>query len=144
MDEVGRLKEANGRYEFSFDELNLVVRGSQVEWVLEAATEIIREVAKMDLAGRMDELHALIEMGEADTIDLDIVEEDTKSRFELMPQCFVTMGDTDYRWTAPEGRGDPEGGAARQLFERLVDMSLTRNDTFLKNVDGAFDRSPKE
>ncbi|MEM9046941.1 MAG: hypothetical protein AAGC81_19860 [Pseudomonadota bacterium] len=145
MDEIGRLKKANGRYEFSFDELDLVVRGAQAEWVLEAATEIIMQANFADMEGQISELETLMEMGEADEIDLDILKDQHQSRFERMPQCVVSMGDMDYRWIAPEGRDKSEDSPeSRQSMERLIDQSATRNNTFLSNVDGAFDRAPNE
>lgn len=145
MDDIGRLTKANGRYEFSFEELNLVVRGAHAEWVLEAATEIIKEVVQAEVEGQTSEIEALMEFGEADEIELDIALQDHKARFEVMPQCMVSMGDMDYRWIAPEGRKGAEGAPdSRQVMERLVDQSLTRNDTFLKNVDGAYDKAPNE
>lgn len=145
MDDIGRLRKANGRYEFSFDELNLVVRGAHAEWVLEAATEIITKAHLANMEGQISEIEALMEMGEAEEIELDILKDEQKSRFERMPQCVVSMGDMDYRWVAPDGRKNDEGQPdSRQSMERLIDQSATRSDTFLENVDGAFDRAPNE
>lgn len=145
MDDIGRLTKANGRYEFSLEELNLVVRGSHAEWVLEAATEIIKQTTRVNLDGQISEIETLMEMGEADEIDLDILKDEKAERFERMPQCVVTMGDQDYRWVAPEGREAAEDGPdSRQMLERLIDQSKTRSDSFLNNVDGAFDRAPNE
>lgn len=145
MDDIGRLIKADGRYEFSFDELNLVVRGAHAEWVLEAAIEIIKETALAEIEGKANEIEALMEFGEADEMDLDILKHDQQARFEIMPQCLVSMGNMDYRWIAPEGRAkDGQAPNTRQVMERLVDQSLSRNDTFLQNVDGAFDRPPNE
>ncbi|MGD1924480.1 MAG: hypothetical protein ACFB03_09845 [Paracoccaceae bacterium] len=145
MDDIGRLKKANGRYEFSFDELNLVVRGAHAEWVLEAATEIITQANQADMEGQISEIEALMEMGEADEIDLDILKDEHQSRFERMPQCVVSMGDMDYRWIAPEGREvSDDNPASRNSMERLIDQSATRNDTFQQNVDGAYDRAPND
>ena len=145
MDDIGRLSKANGRYEFSFDELDLVVRGAHAEWVLEAASEIIKEVAQADMEGQKSEIEALIEFGEAEEIDMDIMMDDHKKRLEVMPQCIVSMGTMDYRWIAPEGRKtEGEEPPSRHVMERLIDQSLTRNDTFLQNVDGAYDKAPNE
>lgn len=144
MNDIGRLKLANGRYEFSFDELDLVVRGAHAEWVLEAASEIITHTARADLEGQLLEVETLVEMGEADEIELDIAKSDASARFDRLPQCTVTMGAMDYRWMSPDGRAGTDDQDVRQVMERLVDQSKTRSDSFLKNVDGAYDRSPTE
>ncbi len=144
MDDIGRLTRANGRYEFTFGELDLVVRGAHAEWVLEAATEIIARTARAEADGKLMELETLHDLGETDEIELEIVKQDAQDRFEQIPQCLVSLGTMDYRWISPAGRprtADPE---LRQSMERVFDQSKTRTDSFLANVDGAFDRPPHE
>ncbi len=136
METIGYLKEVGGRFEFHFDKLGLVVRGNFAEWVLAAAAEIIRDTAKLDADSRIDELQALIEFGEASEIELDAAKFDIQARFEVLPQCVVTMGTMDYRWADEEARKKLMNEFDGHTLRRLHDMSMTRNDTFLKNEDG--------
>lgn len=136
MDTLGVLKMEGGRYEFRHSELGLVVRGDYAEWVLSAAAELIDVMARRDAEGRIEELQTLCEFGEADEIEIDSAKYDMRARFEVMPQCLVTMGAVDYRWIAPEGRDKSGEDFAGNPMKRISDMSLTRNDTFLENEDG--------
>jgi len=135
MTDLGFLRKQGVHYEFHYPEHNLVVRGHYIEWVLEAAAEIITQVEKMRAEGHVDELKALAEFGEADGVELDAAVYDVNSRFDVVPQCIVSMGSMDYRWVSPTGRHD-EPPISEQVMQRLHDMSRTRGDTFLKNVDG--------
>ena len=135
MEQIGYLRERDGRYEFQYDPLNLTIRGHYAEWVLEAAAEVIAETEKLQSDGQIDELMTLCEFGEANEMELDSAKFDAKARFEIVPQCIVTMGTLDYKWKSRPGREAPESGS-HQTIERLQDMSLTRNDTFLQNEDG--------
>ena len=133
MSDLGFLKKQGSSYEFHYPEHHLVVRGAYVEWVLEAAAELIAQTEKLRTEGQLDELKTLQEMGEADAVEIDSAEFDSNARFEVIPQCVVTMGSLDYRWVAPEGRDESESGFPAK---RVHDMSRTRHDTFLKNVPG--------
>ena len=133
MSDLGFLKKQGATYEFYYPEHHLVVRGAYVEWVLEAAAELIAQTERMRADGQLEELKVLEEMGEAEPIELEAAAFDTDQRFEVVPQCVVTMGALDYRWVAPEGR-DPNDTSFP--VKRVHDMSKTRNNTFLKNVDG--------
>lgn len=128
MEELGNLKKHAGRYEFSFPELDLTVRGPYVEWVLEAAAEILAKTEKMRAEGNLDELEMLKEFGEATDVDVDAAKFAANARFEALPQCVVSLGSLDYRWVATAKREDDEAP-----MERIVDMSLTRNDSFLRD-----------
>lgn len=134
MEQIGFLREHDGRYEFHYDALNLTIRGHYAEWVLEAAAEVISQTERLQADGQIEELATLCEFGEANELELDSAKFDAKSRFEVIPQCVVTMGTLDYKWTALPGR-DAETDA-NQPIKRIQDMSLTRNDSFLKNEDG--------
>lgn len=133
MDDIGFLRKSDERYEFCFPELSLVVRGNYVEWVLEAAAEIISRAEKLRSDGRIDELETLAEFGEADEIEIDSAKFDSNARFEAMPQCVVSMGSMDYHWVSRDGR---ESANDHLGMRRIHDMSRTRNDTFLANEDG--------
>ncbi|MEM6487444.1 MAG: hypothetical protein AAF677_04110 [Pseudomonadota bacterium] len=106
MEQAGTLQRRGGRYEFSFEELKLTVRGAHPEWVLTAAAEIIADTEKLRLQGKLDELSMLVEMGEADEMDVDDANYAVEGRFQALPQCSVVLGDTDYRWVSRQGR-DP-------------------------------------
>ncbi len=125
---IGSLTKSSGRFEFAYPELGLVVRGPYAEWVLEAAAEIVQQTEKLRSDGTIEELSMLQEFGEESAgIELDSAKYDARARFEAMPQCLVSMGDTDYRWVSRDGREDN----ANQFVERVHDMSMTRNDSFL-------------
>lgn len=136
MKQIGQLIEADGRYEFRLDQKGLIVRGDHPEWVMMAASEVLGQTERLEFESRVDELEALVEFEAATDIEVDSAKFALKERFEVIPQCIVTMGKLDYRWVAKEGRealnGDFDGRAVR----RIHDMSLTYHDTFLKNVDG--------
>lgn len=136
METYGRLTKSDGRFEFRCDEMNLVVRGDYAEWVLNAAAEMMDTLARKEMEGRLDELETLCEFGEADPVELDVVKWDMKSRFEILPQCTVTIGSIDYKWIAPEGRDKAEEDFAGHPVKRVQNMALTRNDSFLVNENG--------
>jgi hypothetical protein len=134
MNDIGFLRKNGPSFEFHYPEHALIVRGSYIEWVLEAAAEIISQTEKLKADGHLEELKALAEFGEADEVEIDSALYDANARFEVVPQCLVSMGSMDYRWISAVGRRtDPE---PEQPMQRIHDMSRTRHDTFLKNVDG--------
>lgn len=126
---VGTLTANDGRYEFSYPELNLKIQGAHAEWVLEAAAEVIRQTEKLRNDGAAEEMEMLLEFGEGSETELESLKYDINARFEAVPQCIVTMGAIDYRWVSPDGRK----GEKTKYVERIHDMSLTRNDTFLRD-----------
>lgn len=136
MERNGNLKEVNGRFEYRDDTIGLIVRGDYAEWVLAAAAEMTANAAKVEGEGRVDELATLAEFGEASSIEVDSAKLAMKSRFEIVPQCTVTMGSHDYRWVAAEAREKLPGEFDHGPVRRIHDMALTRNDTFLENEDG--------
>jgi hypothetical protein len=142
MEQIGSLKEVDGRYEFRHEPSGLVVRGDFYEWVLAAAAEVLATAAKAEDEGRVDELASLSEFGEANPIEVDSARYALKARFEMVPQCTVTMGSHDYRWVAPEARDRLPGEFDNAPFRRIHDMALTRNDTFLENEDGVDTSKP--
>ena len=135
MNEVGQLFEADGRFEFRNPEIGLVVRGDHPEWVLQAAAEVIANTAKNEAESLVEEMSSLVEFEAATEIEVDSAKYAMKQRFENIPQCMVSLGKVDYRWAAPEGRGDdaPFGG---HPMARVHDMSMTRGDSFLANENG--------
>ncbi len=134
MNELGSLRKQGDTYEFHYPAHGLIVRGNFAEWVLEAAAEIIAQTEKLTTDGQIEELKALAEFGEADEMEIDSAVYDAGARFEAVPQCTVSMGPMDYRWISPVGRRN--GDDAEPVIARIHDMSRTRNDSFLKNVDG--------
>lgn len=136
METFGQLTQVHGRYEYRCDTHNLIVRGDFAEWVLAAAAEITSKIARDELDGRLNELEALAEFGEGDPIDLDMARFEVKERFDIMPQCIVTVGRSDFRWVASEARPKLSPEFDAHPIRRLQDMALTRDDTFLKNEPG--------
>lgn len=136
MDEIGQLKEVDGRFEFRHDALGLVVRGDHPEWVLMAASEIISNTAKIEAESEVESLVALAEFEEASGIEVDSAQFAFKQRFEKIPQCIVSLGKIDYKWATPDGRKKLMSEYDGHLIRRIHDMSLTFNDTFLDNEEG--------
>ena len=129
---LATLRKFQGRYELIYPEMGLIIRGHYPEWVMEAAAEVIAEVEKRRKDGEMEEVAVLVEMGEMQPIELDSLKYEGKARFEIVPQCLVSLGDLDYRWISPAGKSDGEDHPNSRL-KRVHDMSATRNDTFLQN-----------
>jgi hypothetical protein len=136
MNEVGRLIQADGQYEFRDPSRNLIVRGGHPEWVLMAAAEVISNTAKLEAESQVEELTALLEFDAAEPIEVDSAKFSLKERFELIPQCIVSLGTMDYKWAAAEGRAKKPNEFGNQPLKRVHDMSLTRSDTFLANDPG--------
>jgi hypothetical protein len=123
-------KEGN-RYGMAFPAYNISIRGPYIEWVLLAAAEMIGKIERLKLEGTIEELELMRDFadGEDSEIQIDAARYAANNRFEVVPQCIVTMHDTDYRWVAKA-----DGGQG--MMERLLDASLTRNNTFLSNSPG--------
>ena len=136
MDDIGQMKEVDGRYEFRHEGLGLVVRGDHPEWVLMAAAEIISNTAKIESEAELESLAALAEFGEASGIEVDSAKFEFKKRFETIPQCIVSLGKIDYKWATAEGREKLLNEYDGHMVRRIHDMSLTFNDTFLENEEG--------
>src|SRR6056297_2225048 len=131
MEVIGKLTEENGRIEFRCEKTGLIVRGDYAEWVLSAAAEMLGTMAEKDLEGRIDELETLVEFGEATETAVSSAKWEHKARFEIVPQCSVTMGRTEYRWVAPEAEDVRAQEFDGHPFKRVHNMALTKNDSFL-------------
>ena len=133
MNEIGQLSESDGRYEFRDPTRNLIVRGEHPEWVLQAAAEVIGNTAKLEAESVVEELTALVEFEAAEQIEVDSAQYALKERFEMVPQCIVSLGKMDYKWASAEGRLKKPEEFGEQTLKRVHDMSMTRSDSFLKN-----------
>ncbi|PJI91444.1 hypothetical protein BC777_0272 [Yoonia maricola] len=142
MNEIGRLSESDGQYEFREPARSLIIRGEHPEWVLLAAAEVIGNTAKLEAESVIEELNAMVEFEAVEEIEVDSAKYAMKERFDLIPQCIVTVGKMDYKWAAPEGRAKKQEEFGNQALKRVHDMSLTRTDSFLKNENGD-DMTPK-
>ena len=136
MDDIGQMKEVDGRFEFRHDGLGLVVRGDHPEWVLMAAAEIISNTAKIESEAELESLTALAEFEEVSGIEVDSAKFAHKQRFDTIPQCIVSLGKIDYKWATAEGREKLMNEYDGHMVRRIHDMSLTFNDTFLANEEG--------
>jgi hypothetical protein len=120
---LATLRKIGSRYELSYPDYDLVVRGPFMEWVLEAAAEIIARTEKLRSDGAIEEMRMLAEMsGEDNTMEIESEKFERKARFDAVPQCLVSLGPNDYRWVQIEGRTGPD----HAYVERLYDNSLTR------------------
>lgn len=136
MNQIGQLLEADGQFEFRDPSRSLIVRGEHPEWVLMAAAEMIGNTSRLEAESLIDEMKALIEFEAAEQIEIDAANYALRERFEIVPQCIVTMGKIDYKWAAPEGREQKTVEYGNQPVKRVHDMSLTRSNSFLSNEDG--------
>jgi hypothetical protein len=130
-DAIACLSKDGRRFELTFPEYGLTVRGPYVEWVLEAAAEIIGKMEQTKAESTVEEMQMLKEFGDSATSDLEIeaAKYEQSLRFETVPQCVITMNEMDYRWVSKVGR-KPDNDTPMQ---RLHDISLTRNGSFLLN-----------
>lgn len=136
MNGIGQLSESDGQYEFRDPTRNLIVRGEHPEWVLQAAAEVIGNTARLEAESVVEELTAMLEFEAAEQIEVDSAKYAMKERFELVPQCIVSLGKMDYKWAAQEGRVKKPEEFGNQPLKRVHDMSLTRSDSFLENEPG--------
>jgi hypothetical protein len=136
MKQIGQVLEADGRYEFRFEEKGLIVRGDHPEWVIQAAAEILTRTEYLEAESKVDELETLVEFEAVTEIEVESAKFSMKERFSTIPQCIVTMGRLDYKWAAPEGREAMKAEYDGHPFRRVHDMSLRYDDSFLKNEDG--------
>lgn len=136
MKQIGQILEADGRFEFRFEEKGLIVRGDHPEWVIQAAAEILTRTEFLEAESKVDELTSLVEFEAATEIEVESAKFSLKERFSTIPQCIVTMGRLDYKWAAPEGRKVMESEYDGHPFRRIHDMSLRFDDGFLTNEEG--------
>lgn len=136
MKDIGQLSEIDGRFEFRIPEMSIIVRGDHPEWVLQAACEVVANTARLECESKLDELETLVEFEEASEIDVQSAKYSMDQRFEIVPQCIVTMGRMDYKWIAEAGRNKLQSEFDGQPYTRIHDMSLTFRDTFLENEAG--------
>ncbi|MEM6932170.1 MAG: hypothetical protein AAF526_01155 [Pseudomonadota bacterium] len=124
MDDVGQLSRDGGLYEFWFAEMRLKVRGTHPEWVLAAAAEIIGDTERLRVEGEIEQLEVLVQMDEADEMDVDDARFAAEERFGAVPQCSITLGDVDYRWVGPEGRD--QNDRRKPPVERVHQVNLSK------------------
>jgi hypothetical protein len=120
---LATLRKVGSRFEITYPEYDLIIRGPHVEWVLEAAAEIISRSERVKIEGAIEEMEMLTEFGE-EGLEMEVESKkfEHQSRFEIIPQCLVSMGANDYRWVQREGRSGPD----HTYVQRLYDTSLTR------------------
>ncbi|MEO1066641.1 MAG: hypothetical protein AAFW47_04605 [Pseudomonadota bacterium] len=123
------LRKVDGRYEFVHPAYDLKIRGPYVEWVLQAAADVIAQVEQTKTLGEIEELELLSEFDEdaQNGIQIDSLKYEGNNRFEVLPQCLISLGMADYKWVASKGASEPKKG----FGERLHDMSLTRSQSWL-------------
>lgn len=121
---VAYLVKHETRFELVYPAYNLALRGPYAEWLFQAAAEVIRRIDSIKAEGALDELEMLAGFGDMEDapVQMDSLRYESGTRFETVPQCLVTVGDTDYRWVAPEARNPGVNG----FGERIHDMLLTR------------------
>jgi hypothetical protein len=126
---IAKLFKDGNRYALHYPEYDIWIRGAYAEWVLMAGAEMIIRIEKLKSEGSITELDLTREFvtevdGDVDT-QIDALRYAASRRFDIIPQCVVTMHDTDYRWVAKADVAD--SGAV----ERLLDMSQSRSNSFL-------------
>ena len=120
---LATLRKIGSRYELSYPDYDLVIRGPYIEWVMEAAAEIIARTERLRADGAIEEMTMLAEMtGDDNSMSIESEKFERNARFMAVPQCLVSMGTNDYRWVQIEGRSGPN----HAYVERLHDNSLMR------------------
>jgi hypothetical protein len=125
---LAQLFKRDARFELVYPEYGLTLRAPYAEWIFEAAAEILSRIERLRIEGTIEELEMIKEFEDADTVNsqIDNIKYENGNRFDVIPQCIVTMSDVDYRWVSPVAR-DPKSNTFGQ---RLHDMSLTRSDDY--------------
>ncbi len=123
-DHLAYIVRSGQRLELVYPEYGLRLRAPYAEWLFEAGAEIIRRIERTKSQGAIDELEMMAEFGEEDgaAVDVDVLKYASGSRFDTVPQCLVTLGDSDYRWVAKEARDSDRN----VIGERLHDTLMTR------------------
>jgi len=123
-DNVAYISKVDAKLELVYPEYGLRLRAPYAEWLFEAAAEIIRRIESTKTQGALDELEMLAEFGEGEdsSIQVDSLKFESGTRFETVPQCLVTLGETDYRWVGKDARGPGFNG----IGDRIHDTLLTR------------------
>lgn len=98
--------------------------------------EVMATTQKLEAESLIDQLTTMVEFEAATEIEVDAAKYALKERFEIVPQCLVTIGKIDYKWASQEGREQLPDKFGSRTVTRVHDMSLTRSDSFLKNQDG--------
>jgi hypothetical protein len=127
VEPIAKLFKDGARYALHYPDYDIWIRGPYVEWVLQAGAEMIARIEKLKVEGSIDELELTREFQDPDSVDtqIDSLRYAQNKRFEVIPQCMVTMHGTDYRWVARQD------SSAQGSMERLLDASLTRSNSFL-------------
>lgn len=117
MLEMGRIGQVDGQYEFRDPSRSLVVRGPHPEWVLQAAAEVIGNVARLESGGVIAELTALRDLGAVDHTEMTAARIQHRDRFAISPRCNVALGSLHYFWSCPDAPGlKPDAVPARPLM----------------------------
>lgn len=120
---IGNICFSAGRFEFHCPEYDLVIRGRYLEWVLEAAAEVIARTDEIKAEANVDEMKMLAEFGQGPSLaTIDAASFEARQRFRAVPQCVVSLGADDYRWIQKDARKDD----SHPCTDRIVDQSLTR------------------
>lgn len=103
MLETGRIGHVEGQYEYRDPSRGLVVRGPHPEWVLQAAAEVIGNLARLESDGLLAELTAMRALGAVDQAEMTAAHAEHRQRFGLSPRCHVALGPVHYFWSSPDG-----------------------------------------
>ena len=125
---IGTLVRTEQRYELRYPELGLKIQGPYVEWVFEAAAEIVHKLERLRLESSIEELELMREFGDENeiSISIDCKKFELGSRFDVVPQCLISLGPSDYRWVSSASQAPKSA----RIGDRLHDVSMTRSDTF--------------
>lgn len=127
---LAQVCKLDGRFELVYPEYGIRVRAPYAEWVFEAAADVIRRIEKTKSEGDIDELQLMQEIGEGGdemAVQIDAIKYENNTRFEVVPQCVVSLGDTDYRWVSRNQNTDEQ----HSFGDRIHNMAMTRNNSFL-------------
>ncbi|MEM7621050.1 MAG: hypothetical protein AAF228_11420 [Pseudomonadota bacterium] len=131
---LARLNKLDGRFELTYPDYGIRIRAPYAEWVFEAAADIIRRIEKTKTDGDIDELQLMQEIGEGGdemSVQIDAIKYNKNNRFEVVPQCVVSLGDMDYRWVSRNTQAEEQ----TSFGDRIHNMAMTRSNSFLVNEE---------
>ena len=126
MIDTGYLVHDSGQYVYRIPSRNLVIRGAHPEWVLMAAAEVLCRIARAEADCELAELAAARGETASGLVAGQAAEALLTERFDLLPQCIVSLGPVYYKWTDLEGRSLTPQDFMAHAMKRLIDRTQKR------------------
>ena len=122
----GYLVQDCGRYVYRNPSRNIVIWGAQPEWVLMAAAEVLSQIERAGAECEIVKRNAARHETPGGTVAAQAAEAALMERFDLLPQCIVSLGPVYYKWTGLEGLALKPHEFMAQAMQRLIDVGQKR------------------